>query len=70
MLGMSVRLAASSNPIMLFRLASPTIFRTAESRTLTVEGERASMPARHSISSARERGRLTQKANKWSSALA
>jgi hypothetical protein len=31
---------------MLFRLASPIIFRTAESRTVTVEGERASMPAR------------------------
>ena len=30
------RLPASSDPIMLFRLASPIIFRTAESRTFTV----------------------------------
>jgi len=49
MLGMSVRLAASSDPIMLLRLASPTSFRTAESRTFIVEGESHSMPARHSI---------------------
>jgi hypothetical protein len=70
MLGTSVRLAASSWPIMPLRRASPIIFRTAESRTLIVEGERASMAARHSISKARERGRLAQKANKSSSALA
>ncbi|MCU1314238.1 MAG: hypothetical protein JWM54_1995 [Acidobacteriaceae bacterium] len=67
---MSVRLAASSEPIMFFRLASLTIFRAAERRTFTVEGERASMSAHHSISSARERGRRPQKANRWSSALA
>jgi hypothetical protein len=48
-LGTSVRLAASSDPIMLFRLASPTNLRTAESRTLIVEGDKDSMPARHSI---------------------
>jgi hypothetical protein len=29
----------SSHPIMLFRLASPTVFRTAESRTFIVERE-------------------------------
>jgi hypothetical protein len=39
---MSVRLAASPHPIMLFRLASPTIFRTVESRTLIVEGDKDS----------------------------
>jgi hypothetical protein len=66
---MSVRPAASSDPIMPLRRASPTIFRTAESRTFTVEGESDSMPARNSISSARERGWPAQKANKWSSAL-
>ena len=61
MLGMSVRLAASSDPIVLFRLASPTNLRTAESRTFIVEGERASMPARHSINKDRERGWVAQK---------
>jgi len=39
MLGISVRPSASSDPIMPLRRASPTIFRTAESRTFTVEGE-------------------------------
>jgi hypothetical protein len=68
--GMSVRPAASSDPIIPLRRASPTSFRTAESRTFTVEGERASMPARHSISRARERGWPAQKANRWSSASA
>jgi hypothetical protein len=38
MLGMSVRLAASSDPIMLLRLASSTILRTAESRTFYSRG--------------------------------
>ena len=70
MLGMSVRLAASSDPIMLFRLASPTIFRTAESRTLIVEGDSDSMLARHSINKDRERGRLAQNWNRSSRALA
>jgi hypothetical protein len=70
MLGMSVRLAASSDPIMLFLLASPTSLHTAESRTLMVEGESGSMPARHSINKDRERGRLAQKANRSSSARA
>jgi hypothetical protein len=68
--GMSVRLAASSDPIMPARLASPTIFRTAESRTFIVDGDRDSMPARHSINKDWERGRLAQKANRSSSALA
>jgi hypothetical protein len=45
MLGVSVRLAAAFDPIMLLRLASPTSLRTAESRTLMVEGESVSMPA-------------------------
>jgi hypothetical protein len=58
MLRTSVRPAASSYPIRLSRLASPTILRTAERRTLIVEGDKDSMPARHSISNARERGRL------------
>jgi hypothetical protein len=61
---MSVRLAASSDPIKLFRLASPTSLRTAESRTLIVEGESDSMAARHSINKDRERGRLAQKAKR------
>src|SRR5260370_36807144 len=66
----SVRLAASSDPIMLFRLASPTIFRTAESRTFIVEGESASMPTRHSINKDREGGRLGQKTSRSASAFA
>jgi hypothetical protein len=37
-----------------------TSFRTADSRTLIVEGESDSMPARHSINKDRERGRLAQ----------
>jgi hypothetical protein len=57
--GMSVRLAAASGPIMLFLLASPTIFRTAESRTFIAEGESDFMLARHSIT--RERGRLDRR---------
>ena len=69
MLGMSVRLAASSDPIMLFRLASPTNLRTAESRTFIVEGESDSMQARHSINRDRERGRLAQNWNRSSRAL-
>ena len=56
MLGTSVRFAASSAPIMPFLRASKTILRTAESRTLTVEGESASMVARYSIRRARLRG--------------
>jgi hypothetical protein len=39
---------------MPLRRASPIIFRTAESRTFIVDGERASMAARHSSSSVRE----------------
>jgi hypothetical protein len=42
------------------RLVSVSIFRTAESRTLMVEGDRDSIPAFHSIRRARERGRLAQ----------
>jgi hypothetical protein len=71
MLGMSVRLAASSDPIMLFRVASPARLRTAESRTLIVEGESGSMPARHSINKDRERGgwhrRRTDRPAPWRS---
>jgi hypothetical protein len=70
MLGTSVRLAASSWPIMPLRRASPIILRTAESRTFIVDGESASMPTRHSIRSARERGRLAEKAKRSSRALA
>jgi Plasmid pRiA4b ORF-3-like protein len=40
------------------RLASPTILRTAESRTFILEGESDSMPVRHSINKDRESGRL------------
>ena len=69
MLGMSVRLAASSDPIRLFRLASPTSFRTADSRTFIVEGDNDSMPARHSINKDRERGRLAQNWNRSSRAF-
>jgi hypothetical protein len=64
------RVAASSDPIKLLRLASPTSFRTAESRTFIVEGESDSMAARHSINKDRVRGRLAQKANRSSRALA
>jgi hypothetical protein len=70
MLGMSVRLAASSAPSIPFFRASETSFRTAESRTLIVEGERDSIAARHSINKDRERGRLAQKAKRSSRALA
>ena len=70
MLGISVRLAVSYWPIMPARLASPTILRTAERRTLIVEGDKDSIPARHSINTDRERGRLAQKANRSLSALA
>jgi hypothetical protein len=55
---------------MPFFRASPIILRTAESRTLIVEGESDSMPARHSINKDRERGRLAQKAKRSSRALA
>jgi hypothetical protein len=70
MLGTSVRLAASSDPIMLFRVASPTSFRTADSRTFIVEGESDSMPVRHSINKDGERGRPAQNWKRSSSALA
>jgi hypothetical protein len=70
MLGTSIRLAASCCPIRLLRLASPTSLRTAESRTLLVEGDKDSMPARHSINKDLEGGRLAQKAKRSSSALA
>jgi hypothetical protein len=63
-------MAASSCPIMPACLASPTILRTAESRTLIVEADKDSIPARHSINKDRERGRLAQKANRSSSARA
>jgi hypothetical protein len=69
MLGMSVRLAASSTPRIPFLRASETSFRTAESRTLIVDGESDSMPTRHSINKDRERGRLAQKAKRSSRAL-
>jgi hypothetical protein len=49
---------------MPFLRASNTILRTAESRTLTVEGESASMVARYSIRRARLRGRPAEKANR------
>jgi hypothetical protein len=58
--GDAVRFAASSAPSMPFFRASPIILRTAESRTLIVEGDKNSMPARHSINKDRERGRLAQ----------
>jgi hypothetical protein len=45
-------------------------FRTAESQTLIVEGDSDSILARHSINKDRERGRLAQKANRSSRALA
>jgi hypothetical protein len=48
----------------------PTIFRTAESRILIVEGDSDSMPARHSINKDRERGWLAEKAKRSSRALA
>ena len=64
--GMSVRLAASSWPIMPFRWASVTIFRTAESRTFIVDGDKDSIPAFHSMRSDRERGRLAQDRNRSS----
>jgi hypothetical protein len=70
MLGTSVKLAASSWPIMPARRASPTSLRAVESRTLIVEGESDSMAARHSIIKDRERGRLAQKAKRSSRALA
>ena len=70
MLGISVRLAASSAPSIPFLRASETILRTAESRTLTVEGESASMVARYSIRTARLRGRPAEKANRSSRAFA
>jgi hypothetical protein len=67
---MSVRLASSAWPIMPARRASPTIFRTAESRTLIVEGDKDSIVVRHSRSNTRERGRLAQNRNRSSKALA
>jgi hypothetical protein len=67
---MSVRFATSSDPIIPFRRASPTSFRTAERRTLTVEGESESMAARHSIRSARVNGRSAEKRKRSSRALA
>jgi len=70
MLGTSVRFAASSAPSIPFFRASETIFRTAESRTLTVDEESSSMVARYSIRSARVRGRPAENANRSSRALA
>jgi hypothetical protein len=66
--GQAGRLLRSDH--VLFRLASPTSLRTAESRRLIVEGESDSMAARHSINKDRERGQLAQKANRSSTALA
>ena len=62
MFGTSVKLAASSWDSRPFRFASVTIFRTAASRTFTVEGDRSSIEVRYSIRSARVRGRLAAKA--------
>ena len=62
MFGTSVKLAASSCDSRPFRFASVTIFRTAASRTFTVEGARSSIEVRYSIRSARVRGRLAAKA--------
>ena len=56
MFATSERLAASSTPIMPFRRASATSFRTAETRTLTVNGDKASIDARYSMNSARVNG--------------
>ena len=70
MFGTSASLAASSTPIMPFRRASATSLRTAESRTLVVEGESASIEARYSMNSAGVSGRPAASAKRSSRAVA
>jgi hypothetical protein len=70
MFGTSERLAASSTPIRPFRRASATSFRTAESRTLIVDGERTSIDALYSINKERVSGRPAERAKRSSSAFA